>query len=266
MHTYSDLQLVTLATELAQQAAEVINKIRSTHFKVEKKADSSPVTEADQAAEKIILAGLRKYVPAIPIIAEEEVAAGKKTTVGSEFWLIDPLDGTREFVRGNDHFTVNIGLIRDNKPILGAVALPAYQTVYYGIVGQGAWRTDAQGTTPIHVSPFPKEGFRVATSRHYANDPKLKEFLQLFPVSTTEQIGSAAKIIYIAEGKIDMHPRFNPTMEWDTAAPQAILEAAGGMVRTFDNQPLHYGKKDWLNGHFFCSSTPIDCFLDKKNT
>ncbi|MDI2090618.1 3'(2'),5'-bisphosphate nucleotidase CysQ [Commensalibacter oyaizuii] len=265
MHHASDQNLMSLAVDLAQQAARLINDVRATGIKVCTKSDLSPVTQADKASEALILAGLRAYAPSIPIIAEEEMAEGIKTQVESEFWLIDPLDGTKGFIRGSKNFTINIGLIRNHKPVLGVVALPAYDEIFCGIVGKGAWRIDATGQTPIHVSTLPKDGFRIITSHHYANDPKLKKVLQGFPIHSVDTMGSASKIIRIAEGKADLHFRFNSIMEWDTAAPQAVLEAAGGYLRTFDNQPLQYGKKNWRNPAFFCSGTTIDSFLNNFN-
>lgn len=266
MHQFSDQQLMTLAIDLAKQAATIINKIRNKGIEVTTKSDSSPVTQADQASEDLILHGLREYVPSIPVIAEEEMSQGIRTQTQSEFWLVDPLDGTKGFIRGSKNFTVNIGLIRNHKPVMGVVALPAYHEIFCGIVGQGAWRIDPDGQqTPIHVSLVPKDGFRIITSHNHANDAQLSKALQGFPAHSIHSMGSASKILRIAEGKADLHFRFNSIMEWDTAAPQAILEAAGGYLRTFDNQPLQYGKEGRRIPPYFCSGSLIDNYLNNFN-
>lgn len=262
MHPFSDQQLMELAIDLAKQASVIINDIREKGLIVSTKSDLSPVTQADQASENLILQGLRDAAPSIPIIAEEEASKGIHTQIGSEFWLVDPLDGTKGFIRGSKNFTVNIGLVRDHKPVIGVVALPAYQEIFCGIIDQGAWRIDKNGQTPIHVSTLPKNGFRIITSHHHANDPQLCKALEGFPSCSINAMGSAAKILRIAEGKADLHFRFNSIMEWDTAAPQAILEAAGGYLRTFDNKPLQYGRKGSRIPPFFCSGTLIDNFLN----
>ncbi|AHJ67931.1 Myo-inositol 1-(4-)phosphatase [Granulibacter bethesdensis] len=249
----NDIEALALAAELAQQAASIIMTIRSRGFDVIHKSDHSPVTEADHAAEKAILAGLRAATPQWPVVAEEEVAAGLMTAPADTFWLVDPLDGTREFTAGTRDFTVNVGLIRHGRPVLGAVALPAYGELFLGIPGQGAWKRDADGERPIHVRTPPAEGLTVMASRHYADDPRLAEFLGQRKVAALSNIGSAAKFCRLAEGEADLYPRLGRTMEWDTAAPQAVLEAAGGSVLTFDGQRLGYGKPGWENPHFICT-------------
>lgn len=262
MTHFSDTELVSNVISIAQQAADKINSIRQAKFDIKIKSDSSPVTEADQASEAIILHKLKALTPTIPIIAEEEIASGAQISTKSEFWLVDPLDGTKGFIQHSDNFTINIGLIRDNKPVLGVVACPAYHEIFYGIVHQGAWKLDKHGKiTSIHVLPPPHHQFRVLFSSRCVKNPSFKKFLQLFDTASVERLGSTLKILRIAEGKADLHPRFSPTMEWDTAAPQAILEAAGGVLHDLNNQPLRYGKTDWKNHDFFCSSIPIDPYL-----
>lgn len=251
----SDADLLALALRLAREASGVINTIRARGFVTSVKSDSSPVTEADQAAEAHILAGLRAAVPQIPVIAEEEVAAGISTQAGAMYWLVDPLDGTREFAAGRDDFTVNIGLVRGDRAVLGAMALPAYDEFYAGGEGLGAKRWDADGVHDIHVRPVPEEGLTVLASRHYADDPRLSRFLAERRVASVGNIGSAVKFVRVAEGRADFYPRLGPTMEWDTAAPQAIVEAAGGHITLMDGQPLRYGKAGWKNPPFLCSST-----------
>lgn len=248
-----DRDLLDLATRLAGEAAELIRTIRARGFQTITKSDSSPVTEADHAAEAHILAGLRAAAPHIPVIAEEEAAAGIEIAHGDIFWLVDPLDGTREFAAGRDDFTVNIGLVRDGRAVLGAVALPAYHQLYAAHVAEGARRFDRDGERAIHVRPAPVEGLTVLASRHYADDPRLSAFLGGHPIASLGNIGSAAKFIRVAEGRADLYPRLGPTMEWDTAAPQAVVEAAGGTVTLLDGAPLRYGKPHWRNPHFICA-------------
>lgn len=247
-----DGALLVLAARLAAQAADEIMRIRAAGFTTETKSDDSPVTEADRAAERLILAGLRGDCPGIAVIAEEEEAAGIRIVAGDEYWLVDPLDGTREFAAGRDTFTVNIGLVRDGRVVLGAVALPAFGQLYTGATSAPARRHDAAGTHDIRVRTAPAEGLTLLASRHYADDPKLAAFIAERPVAERRNFGSAAKFIRVAEGEADLYPRLGPTMEWDTAAPQAIVEAAGGRVQTFDGAVLAYGKAGRLNPPFLC--------------
>ncbi len=250
-----DAALLHLAGRLAIEAAALIMQIRGDGFETEHKSDSSPVTEADRQAEAAILRGLRDH-SSVPVIAEEEVAAGIMVEAGRAFWLVDPLDGTREFAAGSENFTVNIGLVRDGRCVLGAVALPAQGALYLGwnpadAPGR-AWRSDAEGTTAINAREPPADGLFVLASRHYADNPALKAYLGRQPIARLGNIGSAAKFVRVAEGGADLYPRLGPTMEWDTAAPQAVVEAAGGTVLLFDGTPLLYGKTGFLNPHFVC--------------
>ncbi|MDA8051345.1 MAG: 3'(2'),5'-bisphosphate nucleotidase CysQ [Rhodospirillales bacterium] len=254
MDPRDDQALLCLAAKLARRAAEVIMQIREQGFAVARKSDASPVTAADHAAEALIVAGLRAATPEIPVVAEEEVTGGRLTAAGPVFWLVDPLDGTREFAAGRDEFAVNVGLVRDGRPVLGAVALPASGQVYGGIVGTGAWQQDQEGRKePINARPPPAAGLDVMASRHYAGDPKLAAWLKGRAVASVTNIGSAMKFCRLAEGKADLYPRLGRTMEWDTAAPQAVLEAAGGHVTTFEGAPLRYGKPGWENPPFIGS-------------
>ncbi len=246
----TDEDLLALAATLAAEAAAVIMDIRARGFATHVKSDASPVTEADHAAEAIIVRGLR--ATRLPVIAEEEVAAGRIVEAGRCCWLVDPLDGTREFAAGRDSFTVNIGLVRDGRAVLGAVALPATGALYLGLAGRGAVRRDATGEQAISVRPPPAEGLAVLASRHYANDPALLAYLGTQRIASLGNIGSAAKFMRVAEGAADLYPRLGRTMEWDTAAPQAVVEAAGGTVTLFDGALLTYGKPGWENPHFVC--------------
>ncbi|GAA5265051.1 3'(2'), 5'-bisphosphate nucleotidase [Acidiphilium sp. MT5] len=244
--------LLEQAVRLVGAASAEILAVRRAGFAVDHKEDQSPVTIADMRAERLIVAGLRDATPDIPVIAEEEVAAGRMTKPGRCFWLVDPLDGTREFAAGRDEFVVNIGLVIDGRAVLGAVAAPAQGMIYGGIVGRGAFCQQDDRRQAIHVRAVPTEGMTVFASRHYADDPALESCLARYKVAHLTNIGSALKFCRIAEGVADFYPRLGRTMEWDTAAPQALLEAAGGRVVVADGSPLTYGKSGFENPHFFC--------------
>ncbi len=249
----TDTDLLALATSLAARAGEAILAVRARGFATTNKADNSPVTEADYAAERIIAAGLRQAAPNIPVVAEEEIAAGRVPEAADCFWLVDPIDGTREFAAGRDDFAVCIGLVRHGVPVLGAVGQPATGAIFGGLVGAGAWRRDASGQHAISARARPQAGIEVVASRHYANDTTLAAYLAGFNIAAVKNMGSALKFTLLAQGQADLYPRFGRTMEWDTAAAQAVLEAAGGAVLNFETmQPLRYGKPGWENPHFVC--------------
>ncbi|HEY3848277.1 MAG TPA: 3'(2'),5'-bisphosphate nucleotidase CysQ [Acetobacteraceae bacterium] len=248
-----DGALVALAAELATQAGKAILQVRLSGFDVLRKEDRSPVTAADHAAEAIIVAGLRAATPDIPVIAEEEVSAGHITAPSAQFWLVDPLDGTREFAAGNDEFAVNIGLVRAGRVALGVVGVPAADEMFGGIVGFGAWKRTAAGQAPIVARLPPDEGLAVVASKHHGDTSLLDAFLGGRRVARMLNFGSSLKFCRLAEGVADLYPRFGRTMEWDTCAPQAVLEAAGGTVRTLEGATLGYGKPGWENPHFVCT-------------
>jgi 3'(2'), 5'-bisphosphate nucleotidase len=253
----NDLMLLDLAFDLARAAGTEILRVRARGFETLRKADQSPVTEADTAAEALILADLRSATPDIPVVAEEATAAGANPTLGRQYWLVDPLDGTREFAAGTDDFAVCIGLIRDGSPVLGCVGAPVAGAVFGGIVGHGAWKRDATGQHAINARRPPPEGLRVMASRHYANDPRLAPFLAGKPIAGITHMGSALKFCRLAEGLADLYPRFGRTMEWDTAGPQALLEAAGGTLHVLaSGERLRYGKPRWENDGFVCTGRP----------
>jgi 3'(2'), 5'-bisphosphate nucleotidase len=244
--------LIGLATRLARQAAAAVLAVRAAGFAVERKRDSSPVTVADRIAEALIADGLREAVPGIPVVAEEDVEAGGNAPApGGRFWLVDPLDGTREFAAGLDSFAVNIGLVEAGRPTLGVVALPATGEVFGGIVGQGAWKEDAAGARrAIRARPVPPEGPVVIASRHGQRDARIADFAAAQGAQRIVNIGSSEKFCRLAEGTADLYPRFGPTMEWDTAAPEAVLLAAGGAMADWDGALLRYGKPGWRNPGF----------------
>lgn len=248
----TDLDRLELAARLAREAGHAIMEVRRTGITVAHKEDRTLVTEADHAAEALIVAGLRAATPDIPVIAEEEIAAGRVERAGERFWLVDPLDGTREFAAGRDEFAVCIGLIEHGRPVLGAVALPATGELFLGIVGTGAWKEDAAGRRTIAVRRPPADGLTIFASRHLADDPRLGQYLAGQRIAKLINAGSALKFCRVAEGVADLYPRLGRTMEWDTAAPQAVVEAAGGSVRTTEGTPLAYGKPGFENPDFFC--------------
>ena len=256
-----DPALLSLAADLARRAGSVILAVRARGFETRRKTDESVVTEADHAAEALIVEALRAATPGIPVVAEEEIAAGHEPDQHHEYWLVDPLDGTREFSAGRDEFTVNIGLVRDGRAVLGAVGVPAYGELFGGLVGptpaaSRAWKRSTAGERAIRARVPPADGLRVLASRHYAADARLDRFLQGRAVHGVTHMGSALKIVRLAEGAGDLYPRFGRTMEWDTAAPQAVLEAAGGQVCGMDGEPLRYGKPGWENPGFVCTGWP----------
>jgi 3'(2'), 5'-bisphosphate nucleotidase len=249
----NDDRLIALAADLAEQAGAAIMAIRARGFDVERKDDRSPVTEADRAAEALIVDGLRAALPHIPVIAEEEVAGGRITAASGEFWLVDPLDGTREFAAGHEEFAVNIGLVRDGRAVLGVVGVPALGEMFGGIVGRGAWKRHGGVTAPIHTRTPPEEGLTVLASRYHGNIEKLDNFLAGRRIASVTNYGSSLKFCRLAEGLADLYPRLGRTMEWDTGSPQAVLEAAGGSVVLLDGgAPLRYGKPGWENPNFVC--------------
>jgi 3'(2'), 5'-bisphosphate nucleotidase len=248
-----DAALLRLAVGLAERAAAEIRTIRARGFQVQHKADHSVVTEADHVSEALILAGLRQALSGCSVVAEEESAAGIISPAKAEFWLVDPLDGTREFSAGGADFAVNIGLVRDRKPVLGVVAVPASGKIYSGIVGVGAWLDHGGDKVPISARLPPPEGLTVVASRHHGDQARLDSFLAGRTVASVVNFGSSLKFCSVAEGKADLYPRFGRTMEWDTCAPQAVVEAAGGTVETLEGELLGYGKSGWDNPDFVCS-------------
>ncbi len=241
-------------TSLAQEAAREIMRIYAGDLGTRTKADQSPVTDADHAAEAVIVAGLRKLTPGLAVVAEEEMAAGHVPTLdGNPFWLVDPLDGTKEFIKRNGEFTVNIALIEAGKPTLGIVLAPAQGTLWRGDAHLGADKSEKDGAfTAIATRRAPANGLVACASRSHAIYSDLDIWFRSNDLTVAERIqaGSSLKFCLIAEGKADIYPRFGPTNEWDTAAGQGVLEAAGGEVVTTDGRPLTYGKPRFSNSHF----------------
>ncbi|MDQ6702819.1 MAG: 3'(2'),5'-bisphosphate nucleotidase CysQ, partial [Pseudomonadota bacterium] len=229
-----------------------------------RKLDGSPVTDADEAAEAIILKRLAMRLPHLPVLAEEAVSRGEKMVAGHTFILVDPLDGTREFLSHNGEFSVNIGLIVDSGPRAGVVYAPAFGQLWIGgatastcEVAPGAPLPPPELRRAIHARPAPRQGLTALVSRSHA-DPATEAFLAKLPVKERRQAGSALKFCVVAEGQADIYPRFGQTMEWDTAAGDAVLRAAGGIVRDSAGRPLRYGKTDaqFRNGPFVALGDP----------
>ncbi len=246
-------------TRIAHEAGKVIMEIYQHNPEARLKDDRTPVTEADTAAEAHILKGLAEVCPEIPVISEEAAAEGNVPDVGDRFFLVDPLDGTREFLSRNGEFTVNIGLIVDGAPMVGVIYTPAKSRMFRGQSGQGAEQaeldpdgTQADASWTAIEARTPAQGSLVAVaSRSHRND-KTNQILEERGATEIVSAGSSLKFCLLAAGEADLYPRMGRTMEWDTAAGQAILVSAGGSVVTEDGEPLAYGKKErgYDNPHF----------------
>jgi 3'(2'), 5'-bisphosphate nucleotidase len=246
----------TAPSPLAQQLAEIAwhaGELLLAHYaggvEARRKEDQSPVTAADEEAERFILAGLHDVAPKVPVIAEEEVSAGNVPEIGSRFFLVDPLDGTKEFLSGNGEFTVNIAEIENGRPVRGVVHIPAKNRLFLGERDGGAFAIDTQpGVLPdfsrmqaIAARPAPTDGLVAVASRSH-RDYNTEDYLKNYPVKDFVSAGSSLKFCLVAAGEADIYPRLGRTMEWDTAAGHAVLDAAGGSVTTIDGRPFTYGK------------------------
>ncbi len=244
--TFKD-QLVAVSRE----AGAAILNIYGRNFEASQKSDRSPVTEADTAAEALIVEALARLAPGVPVVAEEQCASnGVPTEAADRFFLVDPLDGTKEFIAKNGEFTVNIALIENGRPVLGVVYLPAFDACYTGANGRAERRVGANGPERITARPAPRDGLVMAISRSHADGEVARAKERGLKVAGTIIAGSSLKFCRLAEGVADLYPRFGTTMEWDTAAGQAVLEAAGGAVETVEGAPLRYGKAGFKNPHF----------------
>lgn len=237
---------------ITRAAGDEILSVYARDFGVELKDDRSPVTEADRAADSMICSGLEQLSPALPVLSEESALPGwRERRQWHRYWLVDPLDGTKEFVRKNDEFTVNIALVEDRRAVLGVVLAPALNLEFSGTLGTGAWRRDADGSqVPMRASPVRSNPLRVMGSRSHPG-PGLSAFLARLGPYELNPMGSSLKACMIAAGQADLYPRLGPTSEWDTAAAQAILESAGGGMIDLAGQPLRYNTREsLLNPHF----------------
>lgn len=252
------LRLLRAMVDFAIAAGGVVADYGQGERRAERKADASPVTAADRSAEAVILAGLAHAAPGIPVVAEEEVAAGRRPDVDASFFLVDALDGTKEFISGGTDYTVNIGLVECGVPTLGVVYAPARSTVYWGDTVAGtAWRA----THPPHGTRRPAVRIAVrqprsalcAVASKSHNTPQTEAWLRAASINRRVSIGSSLKFVVVAAGEADVYPRPAPTMEWDTAAGDAVLRAAGGRVLDLDGRLLVYGKPHFRNPGFLAT-------------
>lgn len=240
-------------------AGEEIMDVYKTDFSVDQKGDASPVTEADRRGEEVIEARLVELAPDIPMVGEESASDGKVPDISKgRFWLVDPLDGTKEFIKRGGDFTVNIGLIEDRIPTAGIVYAPAIGRLFWGIVGIGAWTCEVEDNQLVNKRAIatrktdPSAMTIVASKSH--RSPELESYLSNFPIAENISIGSSLKFCLLATGEADLYPRLGPTCEWDTAAAHAVLRAAGGEVYDPSGAPLIYAKDTttFLNPWFLC--------------
>lgn len=246
------------AIAIARSAAAAILEVYGTDFSVQQKADASPVTAADMAAHRCIVAGLATLSPSIPVLSEEatHVVPAAERRAWPAYWLVDPLDGTREFVKRNGEFTVNIALVQGGVPVFGVIQAPVTGGLWHGADGQ-ACRRGADGVdTPLRCRQPADGRLRVAASRSH-RDARTSALMARIGDTEPVAMGSSLKFCLLAEGTLDVYPRFGPTSEWDTAAGQAILEAAGGSVVDPRGRPFRYNRRDTLlNGDFLALGDP----------
>lgn len=237
--------------DLAKRAGAEIMKIYATDFDVETKADSSPVTEADRTAEALIVSSIKgDIIDKFPIVSEEAFADGKSPNVaGTPFWLVDPLDGTKEFVNRNGEFTVNIALVEAGRPVLGVVHAPAIGATYWGSAHGAIFQSGDEPPQPIQCRPKPEDGVVALVSRSHRT-PEVDAFLEGYTVKAETSAGSSLKFCLVAAGQADIYPRLGRTMEWDTAAGHAVVRFAGGSVSRLEGGELGYGKPGFENPHF----------------
>ena len=241
--------LIDPVVDIVRRAGTRIMEFYRTDMDVERKDDYSPVTEADHAADAIIVPALESLTPDIPVISEERRFPPKS----NRFWLVDPLDGTKEFINHRDEFTVNVALVEDKVPVIGVVGIPVTDVVYAGYGAGTAVRINGDGApVSISVREAPSTGLTIAVSRSHAAKDELDDFLRDYQIADRIVAGSAIKFCYVAEGKADLYPRLGPTSEWDTAAGHAVINAAGGSVVRLDQTPFLYGKASdkYLNPGF----------------
>ncbi len=245
--------LLNSLLEIADAAGEKVMEIYQTDFQVHTKEDDSPITAADIASHHIIVDGLKELTPDIPVLSEESAnAPWEERKNWTRFWLVDPIDGTKDFTNRTGEFTVNIALIENGEPVMGIVTAPALDEAFWGIKGQGAWKREADGSTRKLQVVTPPPAIRAVASKNHLNDDT-RDFIETLGEHEMVQAGSSLKFCRIAEGKADIYPRLGPTCEWDTGAAHAVLAAAGGKVNTLEGMPLAYGKEDVLNPYFIAA-------------
>ena len=234
---------------IARAAGAVVMRHYQAGCDTRIKSDRSPVTDADEEAEKLILAELAAAYPGVPVVAEEEAAAGRVAQAGAHFFLVDPVDGTKEFVKKGGEFTVNIGEIRNGVPVSGVVLAPAIGRLFVGAVGEGAFELSGDTIRTIAARAPAADGLVAVSSRSHP-DAQTDALLKTLPIKGNTNAGSSLKFCLVAAGEADIYPRAGQTMEWDTAAGHAVLAAAGGRMTSWDGAPFVYGKPDFRNGPF----------------
>jgi 3'(2'), 5'-bisphosphate nucleotidase len=251
--------LIEPVVTLAAEAGQAILAVYATEFDVQEKSDESPLTQADLASHRRIVAGLRSLTPDMPIISEEEgLPPFEERRHWSRYWLIDPLDGTKEFVNRNGEFTVNIALIDNHRPVFGVVHVPVQQKTYVGCEGRGAELRAADAPpVGIRVADSSADPVRVVGSRSHRG-ASLDAYLERLGETDMVPMGSSLKFCVVAEGGADIYPRLGPTSEWDTAAAQAVVEQAGGRVLKLDGKPLSYNEKEEILNPYFMVLGPTD--------
>lgn len=257
IHAHSSSPMLRALARIAYDAGAIVLAHYTDEITATRKDDNSPVTAADVEAERFILKRLAQLAPDVPVVAEEEVAAGRIPKVGKRFFLVDPLDGTKEFVSKNGEFTINIAEIVEGKPVRGVVYAPAKDRIFFGESLSGAFAMncppggapDFAEAHPVAVRAPAKDGLVVAISRSHM-DKKTDEYLAAYAVKDFLVAGSSLKFCLIAAGEADLYPRHGRTMEWDTAAGHAVLAAAGGSLTTLEGKPFGYGKPGFANPHF----------------
>jgi 3'(2'), 5'-bisphosphate nucleotidase len=244
------IELLQQVEQIAAQAGELIMQVYQQDFDVEHKDDNSPLTQADLLSHRCIIEALQQLTPNIPIISEESaVVPVEQRKQWSSLWLVDPLDGTREFIKKNGEFTVNIALIENGAPVLGVISAPAQQRCWAATVSVGAFEVVGAKRSFIEVAKS-KSSLRVAASRSHLDEKTVSALQRMGDVQRVS-VGSALKFCLLANGEIDVYPRFAPTWEWDTAAGQCIVEMAGGVVLNLDGSRKTYNQRDTLlNEHF----------------
>jgi len=253
MDTATASRLLEALLPIVRAAGALVMDIYRSDFAVRGKDDASPVTEADERAEALIVPALEALLPGVPVVAEEAVAAGRLPALGRRFWLVDPLDGTKEFIGRNGEFTVNIALVEDGEPVLGTVFAPAIERLFLGATGVGAFIEEDGHRRPIRCRAVAPAGLTVVASRSHGDAAALDAFLGGRRVAALTNAGSSLKLCLVAAGEADLYPRLGRTMEWDIAAGHAVLAAAGGRVLTLAGEPLRYGKPGLDNPHFVAS-------------
>jgi 3'(2'), 5'-bisphosphate nucleotidase len=252
----TDLQIEDVLA-IARSAGAAIMKIYEQDFAIETKADNSPLTAADRAGNAVIIEGLEQLFPAVPIISEETKLIDFSVRKDWEWcWVVDPLDGTKEFIKKNGEFTVNIALVHNNEPVAGVVYVPAQDKMFYAVKGEGAYLESVHGAgLPLHVRPLAQDGILKVVGSRSHNSPEVDAYVDTlrakYPNVEFVAAGSSLKFCLLAEGKADVYPRLAPTMEWDTCAGQIVATEAGAEVLRFPEwTPLDYNKENLLNPHF----------------